>query len=170
MLNYLSNEKVASASNSRSLLTNFFIHILESSSRNEIIIPSFCCEAIYFASYFASAKTVLADSNPINCSISINHLESLITSRTCAVVIPHIFGILAYSNDLLNLYRKHEEIIWIDDPCQTYLSKYKNNASVGSILDFSIYSFNSSKPLNGNISFIFKTTKNESKVKLYESF
>ncbi len=170
MYKYLDSSKTFFATNSRSLLTNFLKHIINQTNRDEIIIPSFCCEAVFLASYFSGGKTILVDCNKENFSVSIKDLKKLINPNTSAILIPHMFGSVAYTELLLGLYKENESIIWIDDPCQTYLTKYKDDKYIGELFDFSIYSFNPSKPLNGNISLLAKTTNNKFKESIFHSF
>jgi len=159
--NILSNElgvqRSSFGSTARSMLCTLLCAIFSLTSRREVIVPSFCCESVLISVLISGGKPVLNDVSFSNYSISIDHTKTLITRDTAAVIVPHMFGISAYSDQLFELHDKHKSIFWIDDACQTFLNLDASGRRIGFELDFGLISFHESKPLSGKLGGVLLT-------------
>jgi dTDP-4-amino-4,6-dideoxygalactose transaminase len=59
---------------------------------DEVIIPTFVCDALWHAVQRAGAVAVLADADPATLSLSVEDARRRCSRRTRAAVVPHAFG------------------------------------------------------------------------------
>jgi dTDP-4-amino-4,6-dideoxygalactose transaminase len=59
---------------------------------DEVVVPTFCCDALWQAVTRVGALPVLADADPVTLSLSAEDTKRRMTSRTRAVIVPHAFG------------------------------------------------------------------------------
>ena len=109
---------------------------------DEIIVPSYS----FIASSFA---IVQAGAIPVFCDVTEEHtidpveIESLITKRTKAIVVVHLYGIVADMEAILQIAKKHDLKI-IEDCAQCYGGEFNGNKT-GIIGDVGCFSFCQSK-------------------------
>tara|TARA_Y100001968_G_scaffold280565_1_gene277200 strand:+ start:68908 stop:70089 length:1182 start_codon:yes stop_codon:yes gene_type:complete len=119
---------------------------LQFESDDEVICPAhtYCASAYPFLK--AGANIKWADINPESYLSDESDYEKLITKKTKAIVVVHLYG--AASN-VYNLYDKLREkgIKIIEDCAQALGAKY-NNRPVGYFADYSIFSFQSHKNIS----------------------
>ncbi len=120
--------------------------LIESDNEDEIIIPShtYCASALPFVR--TKSKIKWADINPDCFTISFDSVKKLISSRTKAIVIVHLYGLIATDIDKIISLAKERNIIIIED-CAQALGAFKENISVGNFGDISCFSFHSQKNL-----------------------
>lgn len=165
----ISLEKSFLGTSARSLLSTFISVSISKTGKQTVLIPSFCCEAVYLAAFFAGASITLIDVNIKNYSLDLADLEAKINEDTLCVVVPHMFGYSAYSEDLLDLYGRYPSTIWIDDACQTYLvSPIHENLDLYNKLDYRLSSFHSTKPLQGNMALMESFTNDCIKNRIFQ--
>ncbi len=109
------------------------------SKGDEVIIPDFTFNASASSVVFAGGKPVFADVNDHDYHISQNHLESLITSKTKAIMPVHIYGQSADMDPIISLAKKYNLMV-IEDAAQGYGVFYKDR-HVGTLGDVGIISF-----------------------------
>ena len=142
------------ADTARSALFLLLQSLFKTTNRREVIVPCFCCESVVLSVLLSGGVPKLIDVSVENFSISLHLTEKAINSNTASIILPHMFGISAYSEHLFDLYSRHQNIIWIDDACQTYLNFDDCGRRLGSQLDFGLLSFDPSKPLDGQMGFL----------------
>ena len=115
---------------------------------DEVIIPSYTFVSTALAFVRQGAKIIFADSNSNNPNIDVHALESLITSRTKAIVPVHYAGIACDMEVILNLANKYNLIV-IEDAAQAIDSYYSfkdgTRKALGSIGHLSAFSFHETK-------------------------
>ena len=122
----------------------YFIFI-EADDNDEIIIPSYyCASAIPYVR--SKSKIIWADINKDCFTISFDHVKKLITPKTKAIVIVHLYGLIATDTEKIIALAKKNKIKVIED-CAQALGAFKGNKSVGSFGDISCFSFHSQKNL-----------------------
>ena len=70
---------------------------------DEVILPSYVCQAVLNAVNYTHARPVLADIDPDfnkGYNISANTIKSLINPKTKAIIVPHMFGTPANINEI----------------------------------------------------------------------
>jgi perosamine synthetase len=108
---------------------------------DEVVVPTFCCTAVIPPILAVGALPVLADAGDnLNIGVAI---EAVLSERTSAVIVPHLFGNPADIGSILDLLRG-KNIRVIDDAAQA-LGATIADQLVGSFGDVGILSFGSEK-------------------------
>ena len=112
---------------------------------DEIIIPghTFCATAIPFAR--TGAKIIWADIDPKTRIVSANTISKCITSRTKAIVIVHLYGLMAEMDSIMKLAKRNNLYV-IEDCAQALGAEYKGKKA-GSFGDFGCFSFHCQKSI-----------------------
>lgn len=112
---------------------------LDVGPEDEVIVPSYVCASPYMAILYIGAKPKIVDINPSDFNLCASTLKEKLTSKTKAVIVPHMFGNPAELDELLEL-----EIPIIEDCAQSLGAEYKKRR-VGSYGRLSVYSFYATK-------------------------
>ncbi|TRZ70624.1 MAG: aminotransferase class I/II-fold pyridoxal phosphate-dependent enzyme, partial [Bacteroidetes bacterium] len=110
---------------------------------DEVILPSFTFVSTANAFLLRGAKLVFADTLPDIPNIDPSQVETLITSRTKAIVVVHYCGIACEMDRIMELARKNNLIV-IEDAAHALDSYYKGKP-LGSIGHFGTFSFHETK-------------------------
>ena len=114
---------------------------------DEVIIPghTYCATAIPFARN--GAKIIWSDIELKTRVVSLEDILKKITKKTKVIVVVHLYG---YAFDVVELKKKvkkkNKKIIIVEDCAQAFGAKIKK-LNVGTIGDFSCYSFHAQKNL-----------------------
>jgi perosamine synthetase len=113
---------------------------------DEVIIPAhtYCASALAFARRGAIIKW--ADIDPATFTVSFDHAKELITKKTKAIVVVHLYGLICPKiNEFVKL-AKDRNIFLIED-CAQSLGAKLNGIHCGKFGDIGCYSFHSQKNL-----------------------
>ena len=113
---------------------------------DEVIIPNRTFVATAHAVLLTGAKVVLAEVEDKKPLIDLKKIESLISSKTKAIIPVHRNG-RGVNIKLLNKIAKRHNLIVIEDAAQALFSKYDNNY-IGTESDIGCFSFGMTKFLN----------------------
>ena len=107
---------------------------------DEVILPSFTIISCAAAIVRSGAKPVLVDSDPVTWNLNPNNLEPLISERTKAIMVVHVYGLPADMDPILALANRHGLHV-IEDAAEMHGQTYcgKPCGSFGSISTFSFY-------------------------------
>lgn len=132
------------------LLTNSCTDAIEMASilcnikeGDEVIAPSFTFVSSINPFVLRGAKIIFFDSASDNPNMDVAQIESLITSKSKAIVVVHYAGIACDMDTVTNIAKRHNLFV-IEDAAQSIDSFYKNKA-LGSIGQFGAFSFHESK-------------------------
>ena len=109
---------------------------------DEVVVPTFCCTTVIPPILAVGAFPVLADVGD-DLNVSAAAIEAVLSERTKAVIMPHLFGNPAAIGSILDLLRGRN-IRVIDDAAQA-LGATIADQPVGSFGDVGILSFGSEK-------------------------
>jgi dTDP-4-amino-4,6-dideoxygalactose transaminase len=109
---------------------------------DEVIVPSYSFIASSFAAVQAGAIPVFADVTEDH-TIDPNAIEPLITERTKAIIVVHLYGVVADMGPILEIAKKHNLKV-IEDCAQCFGGFYKGKKA-GTIGDVGCFSFCQSK-------------------------
>jgi len=109
---------------------------------DEVIVPSYSFIASSFSVVQAGAIPVFADVTDDH-TIDPNCIESLITERTKAIVVVHLYGVVCDMGPILEIAKKHNLKI-VEDCAQCFGGTYKGTKA-GVIGDVGCFSFCQSK-------------------------
>jgi len=133
--------KQAVATNSGTSALHLSLLALGVGRGDQVIVPSFVCSALLHAVLYTGARPVVADVDEHDFNISAGDVRKKITSKTKAVIVPHMFGCPADVKAL-----KKIGIPIIEDCAQAIGAKYLGR-KVGTLGDLSIFSFYATKVL-----------------------
>ena len=115
---------------------------------DEVIVPSFTFVSTAVAFVRQGAKIVFVDSCEENPNIDVSKIESLITSKTKAIVPVHYAGVSCDMDKIMELANKYNLIV-IEDAAQAIDSYYTGEDGVkkplGSIGHMAAFSFHETK-------------------------
>lgn len=115
---------------------------------DEVIIPSYTFVSTALAFVRQGAKIIFADSYSDNPNIDASKIESLITSKTKAIVPVHYAGVACDMDIIMGLASKHNLIV-IEDAAQAIDSYYTGKDGIkkplGSIGHLAAFSFHETK-------------------------
>lgn len=141
-------EKVLSVE--RVLLTTSCTHALELAALlldirpgDEVIIPSYTFISTANAFVLRGARPIFADVRPDTLNIDEAHVQSLITSRTRAIVPVH-YGGVGCEMDAINALAKKCDIAVVEDNAHGLFGKY-HGRYLGTIGDLATLSFHETK-------------------------
>ena len=112
-------------------------------SDDEVIIPAhtFCATAIPFARQ--GAKIKWADIDPETRVISIDSIRSLISKKTKAIIVVHLYGLMANMEIIMEEAKKFDCLV-VEDCAQALGAEYKGKKA-GTWGDFGTFSFHAQK-------------------------
>jgi len=111
--------------------------------KDEVILPSFTIISCVLPVIRSGAIPVLIDSDPVTWNMDVTKIEKKITSKTKAIIAPHIYGLPIDMDPLLKIAKKYKLKI-IEDAAEVLGLKYKNK-ECGSFGDVSTFSFYANK-------------------------
>jgi dTDP-4-amino-4,6-dideoxygalactose transaminase len=132
----------AVAANSGTSALHLVLLALDVGPGHEVIIPSYVCCALLNAVNYTGATPVLADIVPETFNIDPTDVKTKINNRTRAIIVPHLFGMAADLEQLLEL-----NVPLIEDCAQALGAEY-DNRPVGSFGVAAIYSFYATKVIS----------------------
>lgn len=110
---------------------------------SEVIVPSFTWIATANAVEYVGAKPVFCDVNLGTYNIEISQIESLITTKTKAIIPVHLFGLCADIKPLVEICKKKKVFIIEDAACAVGSSI--NGKKAGSFGEIGCFSFHARK-------------------------
>ena len=131
---------------SGSLALEIALRACEVRPGDEVVIPTFCCTAIVSPILAVGVIPVFADVGA-ELNITAESLDAVLTKKTKAIIVPHLFGNPADIDAIIDLTRDRKIRI-IDDAAQA-LGATIAGQPVGSLGDAGIISFGSEKVCSG---------------------
>lgn len=132
---------------SKALLTTSCTHALEMAALlldikpgDEVIVPSFTFVSTINAFVLRGAVPVFVDIRPDTLNLDEKLLESLITSRTKAVVVVHYAGVACEMDRILEVANRHRVPV-VEDNAHGFLGKYRGRylGTFGSLATLSFH-------------------------------
>ena len=91
---------------------------------DEVITPSFTFIASANSILYTGAVPIFVDIDPFTFNIDPNKIEALITEKTKAIMLVHLFGLVCDMDPIMEIARKHNLIV-IEDACQSHGASYR---------------------------------------------
>lgn len=110
---------------------------------DEVILPANTFIASLFAITESGLTPVLVEVDPVTFNLNASEVEKKISPKTKAILLVHLYGRSAFSEELTQLIKKHQ-LICIEDAAQAIGAKYLEKR-IGSIGDAAAFSFFPSK-------------------------
>ena len=139
---YLGCEHAFALCNAASAL-ELAAQLCQFSQGEEVIIPSHTYTASAYPFIKRGAKIVWADIDPDTRVINKESVETIITNKTKAIVVVHLYGYTANMDEILELAKKHNLIV-IEDAAQAIGTELRG-IKAGNFGDIGVFSFQSHK-------------------------
>lgn len=114
--------------------------------QGEVITTPFTFASTTHAIVRNGLKPIFCDINPVDFTIDVTKLESLITDKTCAIVPVHVYGNVCNIDEIDRIAKKYG-IKVIYDAAHTFGVEYKGKG-IGTFGDASCFSFHATKVFN----------------------
>ena len=114
--------------------------------QGEVITTPFTFASTTHAIVRNGLTPVFCDINPVDFTMDVNKIESLITDRTCAIMPVHVYGNVCNVEEIERIAKKYELKV-IYDAAHTFGVKYKGK-STATFGDVSCFSFHATKVFN----------------------
>lgn len=112
----------------------------------EVITTPFTFASTTHAIVRSGLTPVFCDINPVDYTMDVDQIESLITEKTTAIIPVHVYGNLCGVERIKSIAKKHGLKV-IYDAAHTFGERYKGT-SVAEFGDASIFSFHATKVFN----------------------
>ncbi|MCC6139899.1 MAG: DegT/DnrJ/EryC1/StrS family aminotransferase [Nitrospira sp.] len=129
------------AINSGTMALEVALRVLGIGPGDEVVLPSYVCAAPWQAVQRVGAQACLVDIEPETFQISADAVRMAITSKTRAIIVPHLFGLPA---DLTALGQLGLPLI---EDCAQTLGAMEHGRAVGSVGTLTVCSFYANKLL-----------------------
>ena len=137
------NRKYAIAVSNGTVALQLAVDSLNIKKNDEIILPSFTIISCILPFIRLGAKPILIDSDVKTWNMDIGKIEKVITKKTKAILVPHIYGLPVDMDPLIKIAKKYK-LKLIEDAAEVLGLKY-NNRPCGSFGDISTFSFYANK-------------------------
>ncbi|NCI49054.1 DegT/DnrJ/EryC1/StrS family aminotransferase [Sediminibacterium roseum] len=120
--------------------------LIEIQPGDEVIIPAhtYCATALAFARRGAVIKW--ADIRPDTFTASLDNVKRLVTEKTKAIVLVHLYGLMSPETEQFAAMAKEKNIFLVEDCAQSLGAKW-NGRCCGTFGDIGVYSFHAQKNL-----------------------
>jgi dTDP-4-amino-4,6-dideoxygalactose transaminase len=131
---------------SGSLALELALRVCDLKAGDEVIIPSFCCSSVVAPILAVGATPVLSDVGR-ELNLTVETVEAVLTRKSRAVVVPHLYGNPADIDSIAELANTHN-IVVIDDAAQA-VGATIDDRPAGSCGDMGVVSFGAEKVCSG---------------------
>ena len=114
---------------------------------DDVIVPAFTFIASAWTATYVGARPVFADIDPKHYCVTADTIRAVLTPKTKAIVVVHLFGQPAPMDDILALAAERGLKV-IEDCAQAHLAQYRGRP-VGLLGDAGTFSFYPTKNLGG---------------------
>lgn len=143
LLSSFVKSRYAIAVNSGTAALQAALYALDIKKGDEVLLPSFTFVATANAIVSVGAKPVFVDIKKVNYTMDPNDLRKKITKKSKVIIPVHLYGNVAYIDEITEIADKHGLEI-IEDAAQSLGSKYKGKQT-GTFSKLGCYSMYASK-------------------------
>jgi len=137
------NREYSVAVSNGSVALDLALRVLELKDGDEVILPTFTIISCLSAVIRAGAKPVFCDVDSESWNMKIEHVENLVTKNTKAILMVHLYGLVAEADKISEFCNKNN-LYLIEDASESHGQKI-NNQYCGSFGDISTFSFYANK-------------------------
>jgi len=156
--------KYAIAVNSGTAALQAALYALDIKSGDEVLLPSFTFVATANSVVSVGAKPVFVDIKRDNYTIDTDDLRKKVTKKTKAIMPVHLYGNVAYMDEISEIAQKHQIPI-IEDACQSLGSSYRGKQT-GTFSELGCFSLYAAKVMTSGEGGIISTSDEKLRDKL----
>jgi dTDP-4-amino-4,6-dideoxygalactose transaminase len=116
----------------------------------EVIVPALCCEAVALAAIYAGHQVRFADVSKETLCVTPETVMPLLTERTRAVIVAHLYGIDADVDRFNALRQSFPQVAFVEDLAHAIGGRRRDGRLLGGGMDYTLLSFAESKILPGD--------------------
>jgi dTDP-4-amino-4,6-dideoxygalactose transaminase len=110
---------------------------------DEVILPAYVCTSPLMAVRYTGATPVLCDVDPHSGLMTAEHVRSVLTKKTRAVIVVHLLGRTVPMDDIMTLSKQHG--LFVVEDCAQALGAVYRGKPAGGWGDVSVFSFYATK-------------------------
>lgn len=115
----------------------------------EVIVPALCCETVAMAASYAGHEVHFADVASRSPCITSETLAPLMSDRTRAVVVVHLYGVEAETAAFAELRQRYPAAVFVEDVAHALGGRTRSGVLLGGGLDVTLMSFADDKIIPG---------------------
>lgn len=127
-----------------------FSALAEKYGRGEVIIPALCCESAALAAVYAGHELRFADVMSESMCVTPGTVTPLMSARTRAVIVVHLYGIDAEAERFDALRRTWPQTAFVEDIAHALGGHHRAVQPLGGALDYALLSFAPGKIVGGD--------------------
>lgn len=139
----LAKQKYAAVVSSGTTALHLALLSLGVKEGDEVILPDYSCQALLNAVLYTGARPQLVDIDLATFNISPEAIKKVISKKTKAIIVPHMFGLMADMPALKKLG------IPIVEDCAMSIGSALSGQPAGSFGDVAVFSFYATKTITG---------------------
>ena len=112
---------------------------------DEVIVPDITWVATASAVMYTGATPIFADIDPLDWTISLDSIKSLITEKTKAIIPVHLYGFASAMKEIMMI--AHDNNLFVVEDAAPAIGTEIEGTRVGTFGDFGCYSFQGAKLL-----------------------
>jgi perosamine synthetase len=147
---YLGTDHVLYLSSGRAALWLFLKTVSSMKpDRKEVIVPAYTCPSVVSAVLKAGLTPILCDNNMYDFGFQTEEFENILSRKTLAVVVVHLYGVPVQIGKIQELCRDNETWL-VEDAAQAFGNTFRDeeNVKLGLKGDAGFYSFGRGKPIS----------------------
>ena len=113
---------------------------------DEVILPALCWSTSLWPIVQSGLKPIFVDVDKHTLNFNIEDLKRKISSKTKAIMVVHVLGNCTNMDELIKIKKKNN-LVLIEDTCESLGTKYKNKY-LGTFGEFSSFSFYTSHQIS----------------------
>ena len=113
---------------------------------DEVILPALCWSTSLWPKVQSGLKPIFVDVDKHTLNFNIEDLKRKISSKTKAIMVVHVLGNCTNMDELIKIKKKNN-LVLIEDTCESLGTKYKNKY-LGTFGEFSSFSFYTSHQIS----------------------
>jgi len=124
--------------------------LARSDGPGEVIVPTLCCQVVGLAAAYAGHELRFADASPHSLCATPETVAPLMSTRTRAVVVAHVYGVDADADEFSALRLKFPQAAFIEDVACALGGRDRHGKLLGGAMDYTLLSFADDKIIPGD--------------------
>ena len=116
----------------------------------EVIVPALCCETVALAAAYAGHELCFAEVSPGSLCVTPETVAPLMSLRTRAVVVVHLYGVDADAGSFASLRNEYPQAVFVEDMAHALGGRDRDGRLLGGAMDYTLLSFADDKIISGD--------------------
>lgn len=125
-------------------------NLAEKDGPGEVVIPALCCKSVALAAIYAGHEPRFAEVSSESLCVTPKTIAPLLSERTRAVLVVHLYGIDAAIGNFTALRRAYPSVAFVEDIAHALGGYDRHGRLLGGGMDYTLLSFADSKIVSGD--------------------